>query len=51
LPEAVAQESLTPLEYMQKYRAFAIPAEKVPVFTLNERELNPAELEGTHIDE
>ena len=30
---------------------FTCPTEKVPVFTLNEHELKPAEREGTHIDE
>src|SRR5579885_3873581 len=36
---------------MQKYGAFAIPEEKAPVYNLNERELPPAALDGTHIDE
>ncbi len=51
LPEAAAKEGLTPLEYMQKYGAFAIPEEKAPVYNLNERELPPAALDGAHIDE
>src|SRR5947209_8076783 len=51
LPAAAAGENLTPLEYMQKYGCFEIPQDKVPVFTLNERELKPAELEGTQVDE
>ncbi|HEU5228363.1 MAG TPA: molybdopterin-dependent oxidoreductase [Ktedonobacteraceae bacterium] len=51
LPEAAAREALSPLEYMRKYGAFEIPAERVPVFTLNERTLQPAELEGVQIDE
>ncbi|HZT98433.1 MAG TPA: molybdopterin dinucleotide binding domain-containing protein, partial [Ktedonobacteraceae bacterium] len=51
LPEAAARENLTPLEYMQKYGAFEIPQERVPVFTLNERELTATELKGTMIDE
>ncbi|QBD78591.1 formate dehydrogenase [Ktedonosporobacter rubrisoli] len=51
LPEAAAEEGLTPLAYMQKYGAFAIPEEKAPVFSLNERELKPTDLAKTHIDE
>ena len=51
LPEAAAREQLTPLEFMQKYGSFEIPREKAPVFSLNERELQPAELEGTSVDE
>src|SRR5438876_117639 len=51
LPAAAAKENLTPLEYMQKYGSFEIPSEKAPVFTLNERALKPAEVEGTQIDE
>jgi anaerobic selenocysteine-containing dehydrogenase len=51
LPEVASQEQLSPLEYMQKYGAFEIPQEKAPVFVLNERELQPAELEGTQVDE
>jgi anaerobic selenocysteine-containing dehydrogenase len=51
LPEAAAREQLTPLEYMQKYGAFEIPPERVPVFTLNERELTASELKGTLVDE
>jgi anaerobic selenocysteine-containing dehydrogenase len=51
LPEAAAKENLTPLEFMQKYGAFEIPQEKAPVFTLNERELKAADLEGVQVDE
>jgi anaerobic selenocysteine-containing dehydrogenase len=51
LPEAATQEHLTPLQYMQKYGAFEIPQEKAPVFAINERELKPAELEGSQVDE
>ncbi len=51
LPEAAARENLTPLAYMQKYGAFEIPQERVPVFTLNERELTAVELKGTQVDE
>jgi len=51
LPEAAAREQLTPLEFMQKYGSFEIPREKAPVFSLNERELQPAELAGTSVDE
>jgi anaerobic selenocysteine-containing dehydrogenase len=51
LPQVASQEHLSPLEYMQKYGAFEIPQEKAPVFVLNERELQPAELEGTQVDE
>ena len=51
LPEAAAKEKLTPLEYMRKYGCFEIPAEKAPVFSLNERALKPAELEGSQVDE
>ncbi|HZS78700.1 MAG TPA: molybdopterin-dependent oxidoreductase [Ktedonobacteraceae bacterium] len=51
LPEAAAKENLTPLEYMRKYGAFAIPQDKAPVYMLNERELKPSELAGTQVDE
>jgi anaerobic selenocysteine-containing dehydrogenase len=51
LPVTAAREQLTPLEYMQKYGSFEIPREKAPVFSLNERELKPVELEGTSVDE
>jgi len=51
LPQAAAKEHLSPLEYMRKYGAFEIPQEQAPVFTLNERELKPADLEGAQIDE
>ena len=36
---------------MRKYGCFEIPADKAPVFSLNERALQPAELEGSHVDE
>src|SRR5712691_13415094 len=42
LPEAAAQQQLSPLEYMRTYGSFEIPQDKAPVFTLNERELKPA---------
>ncbi len=51
LQEAAEKEGLSPLEYMQKYGAFEIPPDKVPVFTLNEQELKPAVLESANIDE
>jgi anaerobic selenocysteine-containing dehydrogenase len=51
LPVTAAREQLTPLEYMQKYGSIEIPREKAPVFSLNERELKPVELEGTSVDE
>src|SRR5579863_2497465 len=51
LPEAAAREELTPLEYMRKYGAFAIPEEKAPFFMVNERELKPADLESTQVDD
>jgi anaerobic selenocysteine-containing dehydrogenase len=50
LPEAAAQEQLSPLEYMRAYGSFEIPADKAPVFTLNERELKSSDLEGTKVD-
>src|SRR5262249_12226340 len=50
LPEAAAAEQLSPLEYMRKYGSFEIPQEKAPVYTLNERELNPADLKDTRVD-
>ncbi|MDQ2716964.1 MAG: molybdopterin-dependent oxidoreductase [Chloroflexota bacterium] len=50
LPEAAAQQGYSPLEYMQTYGAFAIPQEQAPVFTLNERELGKAALEGAQVD-
>jgi anaerobic selenocysteine-containing dehydrogenase len=50
LPEAAAKEGLTPLGYMQKYGAFAIPEEKMPVFQLNETPLKPEVLQGAEID-
>jgi anaerobic selenocysteine-containing dehydrogenase len=39
------------LEYMRKYGSFEIPQEKAPVYTLNERELKPVDLDGAQIDE
>lgn len=51
LPEAATKEGLSPLEYMRKYGAFEIPQEQAPVFTLNERELNPADLQDAQVDE
>ena len=51
LPEAAASENLSPLEYMRTYGSFAIPPEKAPVYTLNERELKPADLEDAQVDE
>ena len=51
LPEAAASENLAPLEYMRKYGSFEIPTQKAPVFTINERELKPADLEGSQVDE
>src|SRR5713226_6417068 len=51
LPEAAASENLAPLEYMRKYGSFEIPAQKAPVFTINERELKPADLEGSQVNE
>ncbi|GAC1308518.1 MAG: hypothetical protein NVSMB27_46120 [Ktedonobacteraceae bacterium] len=51
LPEAAAKENLTPLEYMRTYGCFEIPAEKAPVFSLNDRPLKPAELAGSLVDE
>ena len=50
LPEAAAKEGVTPLEYMQKYGSFAIPADKVPFYTINEREVKPADLAGAQVD-
>src|SRR5579859_5625456 len=50
LPQAAAREGLTPLAYMQKYGAFSIPAEQVPVFQLNEQEVKPEMLQGAKID-
>ncbi len=51
LPEAAAQEGLSPLAYMQKYGAFTIPAEKAPVFQLNEQAVKPELLQGAEVDE
>src|SRR2546421_2753350 len=50
LPEAAAQEQLSPLEYMRTYGSFEIPVNKAPVFILNERELKSVDLEGAQID-
>jgi anaerobic selenocysteine-containing dehydrogenase len=44
LPEAAQAEGLSPLDYMRKYGAFAIPEERVPVFQLNERPVAEAHL-------
>jgi anaerobic selenocysteine-containing dehydrogenase len=51
LPETAARERLTPLKYMQKYGAFEIPQEQVPVFRLHERELKAADVEQAEVDE
>lgn len=51
LPEAAAKEGLSPLEYMQKYGAFAIPEQQAPVFNLNERALPLTDLSEARIDE
>jgi anaerobic selenocysteine-containing dehydrogenase len=51
LPEAAAKEQVTPLEYMQKYGAFEIPQEQVPVFHVHERPLSASALEGAEVDE
>ncbi|HVB76060.1 MAG TPA: molybdopterin-dependent oxidoreductase [Ktedonobacteraceae bacterium] len=51
LPEAAASENLTPLEYMRKYGSFEIPAQKAPVFTINERELKASDLPGCQVNE
>jgi anaerobic selenocysteine-containing dehydrogenase len=47
LPERARAENLSPLEYMRKYGAFAVPGE---VYRLHEKELSPAELEGTEVE-
>jgi anaerobic selenocysteine-containing dehydrogenase len=47
LPEAAAAEGLTPLGYMRKYGAFAIPEDRAPVHQLNERPLTPEQMAGT----
>ncbi len=44
LPEAAAAESLTPLEYMRTYGAFAVPGNQ---YEVHERPVPAAELEGT----
>ena len=51
LPEAAARERLTPLAYMQKYGAFEIAQEQVPVFQLHERELKATDLEQAQVNE
>lgn len=50
LPEAAAKEELSPLTYMQKYGAFTIPEEKVPVFQVNEQAVKPNILQGAEVD-
>ncbi len=50
LPEAAAQEGLSPLAYMQKYGAFTIPEEKAPVFQINEQAVKPDLLQGASVD-
>ena len=50
LPEAAAQQQLSPLEYMRTYGSFEIPPDKAPVFILNERELKSADLETAQVD-
>jgi anaerobic selenocysteine-containing dehydrogenase len=44
LPEAAADEGLSPLEYMRKYGAFRIAGHQ---YDVHERELGASELEGT----
>jgi anaerobic selenocysteine-containing dehydrogenase len=48
LPAAAARENLSPLAYMQKYGAFAVPQEEAPTLSLNEQEvqLSPQEREA-----
>jgi anaerobic selenocysteine-containing dehydrogenase len=48
LPERAQTEGLSPLDYMKKYGAFAVPGE---VYELHRKELSAGELEGTTIDE
>jgi anaerobic selenocysteine-containing dehydrogenase len=48
LPEAAAQEGLSPLDYMKKYGAFTV-ADRV--YRLHERPIAPADLEGATVDE
>jgi len=50
LPEAAAAEGLSPLAYMRKYGAFAIPEEAAPVFALNETPLTADQLAGATTD-
>ncbi len=51
LPEAAAQEGLSPLGYMQKYGAFTVPEALAPVFKLNEQAVKPELLSGAEIDQ
>ncbi|HEX6568562.1 MAG TPA: molybdopterin-dependent oxidoreductase, partial [Acidimicrobiales bacterium] len=48
LPEASAADGLSPLEYMRRRGAFAIPGDQ---YQVHERELTPDELAGTLADE
>ncbi|HVB61662.1 MAG TPA: molybdopterin-dependent oxidoreductase [Ktedonobacteraceae bacterium] len=50
LPEAAAQEGLSPLGFMQKYGAFAVPQENVPTYMLNEQALKLSDVEGSILD-
>src|SRR5260370_27808787 len=50
LPEAAAAEGLSPLAYMRKYGAFAIPEEAAPIFALNETPLAADPLAVTTAD-
>jgi anaerobic selenocysteine-containing dehydrogenase len=50
LPEEAAAEGLSPLAYMRKYGAFAIPEDRAPVFSLNETPLAEAQLAGAVTD-
>jgi len=47
LPEAAAQEKLTPLEYMRKHGAFLV---RQPVYQSYEKELTPEERAGAQVD-
>ncbi len=47
LPEAAAQEGLTPLDYMRKYGAFVV---EPSVYKVNEKKLAPDSLAGTEVD-
>jgi len=51
LPEAAAAEGLSPLAYMRKYGAFAIPEEAAPIFALNEAPLDEEQLAGATTDQ